>query len=167
MTTPLNVSIRFGSPANAKDTEMYAHILIATDGSELSNKALVEGASLAKHLAAKVTIVTAVVTQEPVFVEDELIGPDKRELQEIAQSDAMQILATGKQIIESAGVICRTVSAIDRRPYEIILETAEANGCDLIVMASHGRSGIGALLVGSETQKVLTHGTLPVLVHRA
>ena len=146
---------------------MYAHILISTDGSELSNKALVEGASLAKQLGANVTIVTAVATQEPEFVEDELIGPDQRELQEIAQNEAKQILASAKQIVESAGVSCRTVSAIDRRPYEAILDTADSNGCDLIVMASHGRSGIGALLIGSETQKVLTHGKLPVLVHRA
>ena len=146
---------------------MYAHLLIATDGSELSNKAVLEGASLAKHLKAGVTIVTAVATQEPMFVEDELIGPDQRELREIAQSEAAQILASAKQIIESAGVSCGAVSAIDRRPYEAILDTADANGCDLIVMASHGRSGMGALLVGSETQKVLTHGKLPVLVHRA
>jgi nucleotide-binding universal stress UspA family protein len=58
-----------------------------------------------------------------------------------------------------------SVSAIDKRPYEAILETAASNGCDLIVMASHGRSGVTALLLGSETQKVLTHSKLPVLVH--
>ena len=146
---------------------MYAHILIATDGSELSEKALVEGAALAKHLKAEVTIVTVAATQEPMFVEDELIGPDQGERQEIAQNEAMQIIASARKIVESAGVSCGTVSAIDRRPYEAILDTADSNGCDLIVMASHGRSGIGALLIGSETQKVLTHGKLPVLVHRA
>jgi nucleotide-binding universal stress UspA family protein len=146
---------------------LYTHILIATDGSELSNMALDEGAALAKSLKARTTIVTTVKTPEPIIVEDTLIGPDDHERAEIARNEADQILASASKIVESAGVDCRTVSAIDKRPYEAILETAASNGCDLIVMASHGRSGIGALLIGSETQKVLTHGKLPVLVHRS
>lgn len=145
---------------------MYAHILIATDGSVLSKKALAEGTSLAKSLKAEVIIVTAVATQEPMFVEGELVGPDRHERHEIAQYEAKQILDSGKQIVETLGVTCATVSFIDRRPYEAILDTANSKGCDLIVMASHGRSGVKALLLGSETQKVLAHGKLPVLVHR-
>ena len=81
-------------------------------------------------------------------------------------NEAKQILESGKKIVETAGVTCATVSAIDKRPYEAILDTANSKRCDLVVMASHGRSGIKALLLGSETQKVLTHSKLPVLVQR-
>lgn len=146
---------------------MYAHILIPTDGSEFSNVAITAGAALAKALNADVTIITVVDTPEPLIVESEVVGPDRHERREIAQIEAVEILSRAKQVAEGVGVTCGTISAIDKRPYEAILEAASTHDCDLIVMASHGRSGIAALLIGSETQKVLTHTKLPVLVYRS
>ena len=145
---------------------MYKHILIATDGSDFSDAALLTGARLAKALAAAVTIVKAVQIPEPIIMEGEVVGPDFRGRQEEAQQDADEILSSAVKILSDAGVKSKTQSVLDQPPYQAIIGTAEANDCDLIVMSSHGRSGVTALLLGSETQKVLTHSSIPVLVCR-
>lgn len=145
---------------------MYKHILIATDGSDHSDAALLAGARLAKVLGADVTIVTAVQIPEPNMLEGEIVGPDFRDRQEEAQLDADEILSSAFKIISDVGVKAKSQSVLDQPPYQAIVGTAEANGCDLIIMASHGRSGVSALLLGSETQKVLTHSSIPVLVYR-
>ena len=76
------------------------------------------------------------------------------------------LLRNSAAIAQSAGVVCDTAHASTAHPYEAILDTASAKGCDLIVMGSHGRRGIAGLLLGSETQKTLTYGKIPVLVYR-
>ena len=82
------------------------------------------------------------------------------------QTHADQVLAQAAQAAQAAGVACDTASAISDHPFEAIVKVAVEKGCDLIVMASHGRKGLRGFLLGSETQKVLTHSTIPVLVYR-
>ncbi len=145
---------------------MYDHILIATDGSEYSEQAIVEGTKLAKALGSKITIVTAVQTEAPLIAAGQMIGADLHERREHARSKGKDILSSALNIAAQLNVPAETECVLDMTPYDAIIETAKAEGCDLIVMASHGRSGLSSLLLGSETQKVLTHGTIPVLVHR-
>ena len=145
---------------------MYKHILVATDGSELSRKAVTNGIQLAKALGARITTVTVAKTQFPVVVEGIEIGPSAEERAQSAKEQAARILNEASAEARRQGVKCETVSAIDEHPHRTIIDAAEARGCDLIVMASHGRRGIKALLLGSETQKVLTHSKVPVLIVR-
>ena len=145
---------------------MYNHILIATDGSEYSEQAVVAGVELAKALGSKVSVVTAVHSKAPLVVEGQIIGPDLHERREGAKSKANGILESAVNVAAKIGMQVETECVLDETPYNAIIETASSKGCDLIVMASHGRSGLSALLLGSETQKVLTHSIIPVLVHR-
>ncbi len=149
---------------------MYKNILIPTDGSELSERAIVQGVSLAKALAAKITFVTVrhpfhALRGQPQMV---IYMPDeyKKYLSDYVAAEAAKRLAAAKSIAERGGISCETVDVENDHVYEGILDTAADRGCDLIVMASHGRSGISAIVLGSETVKVLTHSTLPVLVCR-
>ena len=145
---------------------MFKNILIATDGSELALKAIEHGIALAKFIGAKVTVVTVslpfhVFTLDPLVVEDTADLYKKR-----MQENATKLLATVASAAKGAGVACETVHVEHEHPYRAIIDTASSRGCDLITMASHGRRGVSALLLGSETVKVLTHSKIPVLVHR-
>jgi len=154
---------------------MYLHILIPTDGSSLSASAVEKGVALAKTLGAKVTALT--VTEpfpemrsimEP-FLEMEGIPPlndAPAEYTRQVNAEAERCLAEAAQYAKLVGIPCETVKVEHSQPYEAIIETAGARGCDLIAMASHGRRGISALILGSETMKVLMHSKLPVLVYR-
>ena len=146
---------------------MFGHILIATDGSEYSEKAVFEGAKLAKALAAKVSVVTAVQTAAPHIVGGKIIGPGLDERRESAKLEAKGFLDAAVKITAQVDVSAETECVLNETPYDAIIGIAKDKGCDLIVMASHGRSGLTALLLGSETQKVLTHSKIPVLVHRS
>ena len=146
---------------------MYRHILIATDGSSLAEKAISHGLSLAKSVGAKVT---ALIVEAPFNVYD---VPESRIRQmseafaqhaEHTKQHAAAVLNRVAAAAKAAGIACETVQVEHDHPYQAIIATAEAKGCDLIVMASHGRSGISAVLLGSVTNKVLTHTTIPVLV---
>lgn len=145
---------------------MYDHILVATDGTEFSEQAIVEGAKLAKALGSKVTVVTAVQTPAPLVVEGAIIGPGLHDREMTAKTRAGGFLEAAADAAAKVGVKVATECALDEAPYNAIVATAKSKGCDLIVMASHGRSGLTGLLLGSETQKVLTYSTIPVLVHR-
>jgi nucleotide-binding universal stress UspA family protein len=141
---------------------MYANILIPTDGSELSGQAAAHGVALAKRLDCKITFLTVlppfhVLTTDTQMIEDTRAAYKVRML-----AQAETILGAAAQVAQSAGVAATTVHAEHEHPYRAIIDTAESNGCDLIVMASHGRR----ILIGSETLKVLTHCRIPVLVHR-
>jgi nucleotide-binding universal stress UspA family protein len=144
---------------------MYKHILIATDGSELAGRAVTTGLTLAKAFKASVTAVTvtepwsAMVTGEPA-----LVFPIE-EYEKAAAENAARILSGVSTATKNAGVECETVHVNDF-PAEGIVETATVHGCDLIVMASHGRRGLSKLLLGSQTSRVLTLSTVPVLVCR-
>jgi nucleotide-binding universal stress UspA family protein len=146
---------------------MYKNILVPTDGSELSQIAVQEAVALAKALNAKVTGVTVTLPFH-IFALDPTVVTDTPETYEAdMQVIAQRYLQFIADAARTAGVGCETVRAKDDYPYRAIIETARKKQCDLIFMASHGRSGLSAVLLGSETMKVLTHCAIPVLVHRA
>ena len=146
---------------------MYKHILIPTDGSELSKKAVDHGIGLAKALNAKVTAVTVsepfhIFAVEPGMLTD---TPDEYEKRIAALTG--KYLKAAKDAATAAGVPCDVVHVEHEHPYETVIDAARKRGCDAIVMASHGRRGVSAIVLGSETVKVLTHSTIPVVVVRA
>lgn len=146
---------------------MYRHILIATDGSELARKGVDHGLSLAKNLGARVVVVTATEAL-PIYAGDGwAVGPAELERYDADQAKFAESLF--EPIRESAarlGVPCETRHVSGRRPADAILDVAEEEGCSLIVMASHGRRGLGRLLLGSQAQEVTTRSPVPVLVVR-
>jgi nucleotide-binding universal stress UspA family protein len=146
---------------------MYRHILVTTDGSALAEKAVSHGVSLAKSVGARVT---ALIVETPFNVYS---VPESRVRQmseafaqhaEHTKQHAARVLNHVADTAKAAGVPCETVQVEHDQPYQAIITTAKDKGCDLIVMASHGRSGISAVLLGSVTNKVLTHTNIPVLV---
>jgi nucleotide-binding universal stress UspA family protein len=147
---------------------MYKHILVPTDGSELSNKAIRAAIQLAKALGANVTGFYA--TEEyPVPSFADFVGadiPSPEHFQRLQEGRAKKYLDVLIKEARMAGVHCNTDFVTSAHPYKAIIQAAETHGCDLIMMASHGRQGIGGLVLGSETNKVLTHTTVPVLVCR-
>lgn len=145
---------------------MYKHILIATDGSELAGKAIAAGFGLARELKAKVTAVTVTELWTAIVVGDAAIAFPVDEYEKSSNENAAHILASVSKLARKADIACTTVHAKDQFPAEGILDTARKNNCDLIVMASHGRRGLGRLLLGSQAVKVLTHSSVPVLICR-
>lgn len=147
---------------------MFKHILVPTDGSELSRATAKRAISFAKEAGARVTVFFA-KPEYPIayFGEGALIDPTTPEkFAELANEQAAEYLGEVQRECQALGVTCATTSATSDIPYEAIIEAAETAGCDLIFMASHGRRGISGLLLGSETNKVLTHSKIPVLVYR-
>jgi nucleotide-binding universal stress UspA family protein len=145
---------------------MYKHILIATDGSEVGEKAIVQGVEVAKRFGAKVTVikVTEMWSALDVAGRDALA---RIETYEKAASDAASaILNKAKAKAAAAGVACDTLHVSDRVPADGIVATADELGCDLIVMGSHGRRGINKMLLGSQSQNVLAQTKKPVLIAR-
>ena len=145
---------------------MYSHILIATDGSELAGKALTAGLELAKDFKSKVTVVTVTEPWSAVVTGEAALGFPPAEYEKAAAENAAHILSGAGEVARLGQVECATVHVKDRYPAEGIIEAAKEHGCDLIVMASHGRRGLGRLLLGSEAVRVLTHSTGPVLICR-
>ena len=145
---------------------MYRHILIPTDGSERSEQAIAQGVALAKALGADVTGVT-VFPPFHTFVVDPMMIPDSPDqYRSDCDAEGKKYLGVVRDTADAAGVPCDVVQVVHDHPYQAIIETASEKGCDLIFMASHGRRGVAALLLGSETSKVLTHSRIPVLVCR-
>lgn len=148
---------------------MYKHILIATDGSEVGQKGVDHGLSLARNLSSRVTIIT-VTEALPLYAgngfgilaSETMVSSYGSGQQDAANS----ILAAASQAAKSTGVDADTVHVPDAPPAEAILEAAKSRNCDLIVMGSHGRRGIGRLMLGSKTWEVVAHGHVPVLVVR-
>ena len=147
---------------------MYKHILLPTDGSALSRSAIESGIRLAKMLGARVTglHVTARMAATPLEACMRRDTKTRSRLKQIFAEQAQQYLAVIEREAKAAGVPCECFCAIGDSPAEEIVKTAQTRGCDVIFMASHGKAGTGALLLGSETAKVLTHSPIPVLVHR-
>lgn len=145
---------------------MYTHILVTTDGSEFAERAFSHAIGLAKQLGAKLTAVTVTPPLQFLTVEGVVYPEDPERYQAMTDAQAKAALEAVAKAAEAQGVTCERVQIENQQPYEGILQTAKDKGCDLIVMASHGRRGISAFLLGSETQKVLTHSTVPVLVCR-
>ena len=145
---------------------MFKHILLPTDGSELSEAAIQKGIQFAKSINAKVTAFHAILPFHVFTLQTEMLEETKEQYEKQSKVNAAQFLEVITKAAEKAGVNCNTHCVISDRPYETIIKSAETHGCDLIMMASHGRSGVQGLLIGSETQKVLTHSKIPVLVLR-
>ena len=147
---------------------MYKNLLVATDGSKLSSKAVAHALGLAQAVGAKVTAFYAAPDYPmPAYADGVVYEPvSRKEYSKLAGQDADKILNDVSAKAKAANVECKTTYAIAAAPWEAIIEAAKKNKCDAIVMASHGRRGISAVLLGSETQKVLTHGKLPVIVVR-
>jgi nucleotide-binding universal stress UspA family protein len=147
---------------------MFKKILIPTDGSELSRNAVNAGIEFAKEIKAKVVGFYATEKYPMIiygeYIPVEPISPEEyRRLEEVR---AKVLLGYIEAAAKNAGVECKTDFIESGQPYEAIIETATNQGCDLIFMASHGRRGLGALVLGSETNKVLTHSKIPVLVYK-
>ncbi len=145
---------------------MYSRILIATDGSELSDKAVDHGLALAKALGAKVTILRVTSQPAPMVYEGVVVALPTEEIREEIAKRVGEYFATLRSKAASVGVEAETIQIENEVPWQTIIDTARDKGASLIVMASHGRRGLSAVLLGSETQKVLTHSTIPVLVCR-
>lgn len=145
---------------------MHRHILIPTDGSELSLHAIDYGIALAKSVNAKVTVVTVSTPFHTFAVEPAMITDTPEHYAKRMAAIADKYLQVAKEAAVTAGVSCETAHIERDQPYLAIIETAARKSCDLVVMASHGRRGVLAIVLGSETVKVLTHSTVPVLVVR-
>jgi len=148
---------------------MYRHILIATDGSERADKGVQHGFALARQLQAKATVLTV---SEPINTgfDDALgwsaVATSLPDFQNARDEAARKVLDAATRQAQEAGVTPRLLHVADRYAAEAIVDTAEREGCDLIVMASHGRRALGRLLLGSQTSEVLARCGVPVLVIR-
>jgi nucleotide-binding universal stress UspA family protein len=147
---------------------MFKHILVPTDGSELSSDTVNRAVDFAKEIGARITFFFAKPDYPVAFYgEGALIDPTTPEkFAAMAEQQAQEILNAAKQRAEAGGVTGASLSVVSDVPYEAIIDATKTTGCDLIFMASHGRRGFSGLLLGSETQKVLTHSKVPVLVYR-
>lgn len=145
---------------------MFKHIFIPTDGSDLSRKAVLYGVQLAKLTGGKVTAFTVRVPYMVTSLDAVAATGTQEQFEAEIKQFAERALLQAQMAAETAGVPLETLQEVSDQPFRAIVDAARANLCDLIVMASHGRRGVSALLLGSETQKVLTHSKIPVLVYR-
>lgn len=148
---------------------MYKRILIATDGSDLANTAVEHGTKLAKSVGAKVIIATVTETWSAFQVASGIEGGEVDAVQKFeaaAKESAQSILDAAKSQADALGVEAETKHVLDRPAAEGIMELSELEDCDLIVMASHGRRGLGRMILGSQTAEVLAMSKKPVLVLR-
>ncbi|WP_153111091.1 universal stress protein [Propionivibrio limicola] len=145
---------------------MFKHVLVPTDGSPLSEAAVRAAVSFAKEAGAAITAVHVMKEYPESYASEGLVFDATGRFAQLAEEEAQEILGFVERLCTEAGVACTKVVHAPGAVYEAIIATAAENGCDLIFMASHGRHGVHALLLGSETTKVLTHSKVPVLVYR-
>ena len=145
---------------------MYKHILLPTDGSELSATAVRDDVRFAGEIGARVTALHVTALYHPTEMTPSAFTAHIQEHDAKAKESAQRALGALTDAAHAAGVPCTTMHRVSHSPYEAIIALAGEAGCDLIFMASHGRRGVAALLLGSETNKVLTHSKIPVLVTR-
>jgi nucleotide-binding universal stress UspA family protein len=145
---------------------MYKHILVATDGSEFSGHAIRQGAALARTLGAKLSVITVTLPFHIFSLNPRTVTDTEPRYREDMRKRADQYLAEAEAEAKKNGLSCTLIQREHEHPWESIISTAEGRGCDLIVMASHGRSGLAALVIGSQTVKVLRHSVIPVLIAR-
>ena len=146
---------------------MYRHILIPTDGSELAEHAVTNGLALAKSLGAKVSAIVVEESFNWLSVSESTARQITQETAKHAEQikkHATSVLNRAANAARQAGVSCDTIQVENEQPYQAIIAAAKNKGCDLIVMASHGRSGLSAIVLGSVPNKVLTHTKTPVMV---
>jgi nucleotide-binding universal stress UspA family protein len=148
---------------------MYKHILVATDGSKLSLKAVKTAARLAADLGANLSALYVMpVYMPPIYGEAAMYMPEMspKKFREAADIEAQGALAQVAKAAEDNDIPSKSIKVTDGQPWNAIIKTARAKKCDLVVMASHGRRGLAGFVLGSETTKVLTHSKVPVLVCR-
>lgn len=146
---------------------MYKHLLLPTDGSALSRHAVESGIRLASALGARVTVFHAAPEFHTFTVQPEMLEETRSEYLQHAEIRAGLHFEDARTLAAAAGVPFDTAYVVSDTVYVEIIAAAEKHGCDLILMASHGRRGVQAVLLGSETHKVLTHSSIPVLVYRS
>ncbi len=149
---------------------MYEHILVPTDGTEHSEKAVRTAVQFASELGSKITFVSVVQPLHSIAAEPHTVGEMSADatafVHQFLTADNEVHLQKASEIAAHAGVDYEAIDVESEHVYQAIIDTAADCKCDLIAMASHGRRGMSALLLGSETTKVLTHSTIPVLVYR-
>ena len=145
---------------------MFKHILIPTDGSDLSKIAIENGVKFARELNARITGLTVTAPFHYFAIDAIQVGSSADDYLRRADEQAERHLQVLKDAAAKAGVPCEVMHRIGEHPYEEIVKAAQEQNCDVIFQASHGRRGVGALVLGSETNKVLTHSKIPVLVFR-
>lgn len=143
---------------------MFKHILLPTDGSPLSENAMLQCLQFAKETGAKVTSVHVIPDFHMYNLSAELVATSRDQYEEDFAKHADHYLSKVSSAAQEIGVPCETSVLHNDHPYEAIISAAEQKDCDLIAMATHGKKGLKGLLVGSETQKVLTYSQIPVLV---
>lgn len=147
---------------------MFRHLLVPTDGSKLSDKAVKRAVSFAKEAKAQLTFFFVAEDRTSQLYRDDalLLSIDPQLLNKAINDKVQRVLSKAQAEATAAEVACQVASAVSNEPYEAIIAAAKERGCDLILMASHGHSGVKSLLLGSQTQKVLAHSKTPVLVYR-
>jgi nucleotide-binding universal stress UspA family protein len=150
---------------------MYANILLSTDGSEVARNGVQHGMALAKALNAKVTVITVTEPLPIDYGSGHAAGwiPSQQEIDrydDACKERAAKVLDDARAMAEQLGVSADLMHVSDAHPASAIIETAKSRGCDLIVMASHGRRGLKKLFLGSQASEVLADGSVPVLVVR-
>ena len=145
---------------------MFKHILIPIDGSARSMKAVASGVALAKATGAKVTLLTVVEPSGILGTDLKRVAATRKAYEQHAKALAERELKDAERRAEKQGVPSTTILQEHEQPYRAIIDTATRRRCDLVAMASHGRSGVAALILGSVTSKVLTYSRIPVLVYR-
>lgn len=145
---------------------MYKHILIATDGSDLAEKAVAHGMGLAKALGAKATIVTVTEPWRSMATGEAAVAFPQQEYAKAMSAHAKEVLKRAEAAAAKAGFSGNVVHVSEQYPAEGIVEAARREGCDLIVMASHGRQGLSRMLLGSQASRVMVQSAVPVLICR-
>jgi nucleotide-binding universal stress UspA family protein len=145
---------------------VFKNILVSTDGSDLAAKAVEQAVLFAKEIGAKITAVTVTEPFHLLSVAPSQLEYTPIEYKKHAEAQAEKVLGVVSDAAKLAGVACEKLRVEHAHVYQAIIDAATARRCDLIVMASHGRRGVSAVVLGSETVKVLTHSKIPVLVFR-
>lgn len=145
---------------------MYKRILLPTDGSEASRRAIDAGVEFARESGAELVAMTATTPFRAITADAEMLELTAEQYEASSRQHAQRRLDEIAELARDAGVPCTAVQVVSDDPDEAIIATARERMCDLIIMASHGRRGVKGLLLGSVTQKVLVHSAIPVLVHR-
>jgi nucleotide-binding universal stress UspA family protein len=151
---------------NGGGPHLYKNILIPTDGSDLAAKAVEQGVLFAKEIGAKITAITVTEPFHLLSVAPSQLEYTPIEHKKYAEAYAEKVLGTVSAAAKLAGVACETLHVEHEHVYQAIIDAAAARRCDLILMASHGRRGVSAVVLGSEAVKVLTHSKIPVLIYR-
>jgi nucleotide-binding universal stress UspA family protein len=145
---------------------LFQNILVPTDGSDLAAKAVEQGILFAKEIGAKITAMTVTEPFHLLSATPSQLEYTPIEYKKHAEAHAEKVLRIASDAAKAVGVACEMLHVEHEHVYQAIIDAASARKCDLIVMASHGRRGISAVVLGSETVKVLTHSKIPVLVYR-